>query len=320
MNENNGKIVLRVEKLSKSYGSLKAVDNLSFKIYAGEIVGLLGPNGAGKTTTLKVLSTMLSPLEGHFSILGASDSKQEEIRKLIGVLPEKTGFPKSLSGEEYLTYFGQLYGLSKKEASNKTKTLLNLLGLENVGDKLGSTYSHGMGQRLSFARALINDPKILLLDEPTFGFDPKGQKDLLNLIKNVARTKQVAILLSSHLLEVVEEICSKVIILNQGKMIASGSIDEIKKKISFSRERWRIKVSLRDVNRTLMILSKNNGVKANKDMEKKADILISLDGNDIPSTNEILKKIIREDVEILAFSQEQGHLSDAFLSITEENK
>ena len=185
-NISSNDIVLRAQNISKSNGSLEALVDLTFEMRSGEIVGLLGPNGAGKTTAIRVLSTVFPPNQGEFTVLGIPDSRSEEIRTMIGVLPENLGFPKYMTGEEYLIYSGRLYGQSKVFAREKAVKLLDTFSLENMAEARIATYSLGMRQRLGIARAMINDPKILLLDEPTLGFDPQGQLEMLQIIRDAA--------------------------------------------------------------------------------------------------------------------------------------
>ena len=185
-------VVMSARSLHKSYKNMEALTDFSFDIHAGEIIGLLGPNGAGKTTAMRILSTIFPPDRGEFSVMGIPHTRTEEIRALIGVLPESMGFPMYMTGEEYLTYMGRLYGRSPQDAEAKAMELLTLFGLVNAADSRITTYSRGMRQRLGIARTFVNDPKILFLDEPTLGFDPKGQQEMLQVVKDAAALNQVA--------------------------------------------------------------------------------------------------------------------------------
>ncbi|WP_376770781.1 ABC transporter ATP-binding protein, partial [Lentzea indica] len=179
-------VAVEVRDLSKCYGTSWAVDGISFTARKGEVLGLLGPNGAGKTTTLRMLSTVVTPTRGQISVGGVPGTLHNEIRKLIGVLPENAGYPSHQTGLELLTYHGRLFGLTRTEARERAARLLGQVGLGNSGGDRIATYSRGMRQRLGIARALVNNPAVVLLDEPTTGLDPPGQRDVLTLVRTIA--------------------------------------------------------------------------------------------------------------------------------------
>ncbi|MGH2522999.1 MAG: ABC transporter ATP-binding protein, partial [Anaerolineales bacterium] len=200
---------------------------MSFSLEAGRILGFLGPNGAGKTTSIRILTTILEPSSGRFVVAGIGSDHPEKIRRKIGVLPENLGFPKNMTGIEYLTYFGQLYGRTATEARTHGLALLEEVGMQQRARSLIGTYSHGMRQRLGIARALINDPVVVFLDEPTLGLDPRGQQELLALVRRIARERNAGVVLCSHLLSEVEGVCDDVVILSSGQVVASGTVAEV---------------------------------------------------------------------------------------------
>src|ERR1700686_744890 len=202
-----------------------AVRDLDLRIQAGEVYGLLGPNGSGKSTTLKIILGLVSPPRGHTEIFGC-DSRMVESRKAVGFLPENPYFYKYLTGEETLRFFGRLCGLSGARLKKRISELLELVGLTNARDRRLGTYSKGMLQRVGLAQALINEPKLVLLDEPTAGVDPAGSREIRNLIVDLKR-RGITVLLSSHLLAQVQEICDRVGILANGALVREGRLEEL---------------------------------------------------------------------------------------------
>src|SRR3990170_966782 len=219
--------ILVAENLRKSYGPRRALQGLTFSLKAGRILGFLGPNGAGKTTSIRILTTMLEPEAGHFAIDGIGSEHPEQIRRRIGVLPENLGFPRQMTGFEYLVYYGQLYGRTAAEAKENALRLLEDVGLQQRGKSLIGSYSHGMRQRIGIARALVNDPVVVFLDEPTLGLDPRGQQELLELVQRIARERNTGVVLCSHLLWEIEGVCDDVVILSSGDVVVSGSVAEV---------------------------------------------------------------------------------------------
>lgn len=221
--------IIVAENVSKSYGDRKAVDDLTFHIQEGEIFGFLGPNGAGKTTTIRLLTGILKPDQGTIIIDQCSLSQQKEkVKQVIGVIPESRGLYNWMTATEYLSFFGHLYGLKEELLAEHVEALLSQVGLLKRKHSVIGTFSLGMRQRLGLARALINSPKILFLDEPTLGLDPQGQEDIQRLLKKL-NAEGVTIFLSSHLLNEVSDLCSRIGIINKGKLIAEGTIDELGK-------------------------------------------------------------------------------------------
>jgi len=215
--------------MSKSYGDRKAVDELTLHIQEGEIFGFLGPNGAGKTTTIRMLTGILKPDQGSVIIDQHSLSQQKkEIARVIGVIPESRGLYNWMTATEYLSFFGHLYGLKEELLAERVEALLSQVGLLKRKHSMIGTFSLGMRQRLGLARALINSPKILFLDEPTLGLDPQGQEDIQRLLKKL-NDEGVTIFLSSHLLNEVSDLCTRLGIINRGKLVAEGTIDELGK-------------------------------------------------------------------------------------------
>ena len=202
-----------------------AVRNLDLRIQPGEVYGLLGPNGSGKSTTLKIILGLVSPTRGRTEIFGR-DSSLVESREAVGFLPENPYFYKYLTGEETLSFFGKLCGLSGSLLRERADRLLELVGLTDARDRRLSTYSKGMLQRIGLAQALVHEPKLVVLDEPTAGVDPAGSRDIRNLIVDL-KGRGITVLLSSHLLAQAQEICDRVGILADGVLVLEGRLEEL---------------------------------------------------------------------------------------------
>jgi ABC-type multidrug transport system ATPase subunit len=227
---------ISASNLTKVYGSSTAVDSLAIDVKSGDLFGFLGPNGAGKTTTIRMLCGLLLPTAGKAKVAGydvINDSLK--IRRIIGVIPESGSFYNYMNAEEYLLYFAALYGIKGQESKKRVEGLLEKVGLAGKSFAPIGYYSRGMKQRLSLARALINEPKILFLDEPTLGLDPKGQHDIQRILIQLNHEKGITIFLSSHALGEVSSLCNRVAIVNHGKLVAQGAIDELRQLAGESR-------------------------------------------------------------------------------------
>ncbi len=225
------KVVIRTHKLSKYYGKggeIKAVDELELEVYEGETFGLLGPNGAGKTTTVRLLNCIIKPTSGTATVNGHDILKVEtEVKRVTGLLAESPGLYGKLSAHEFLEFMGALYDVSSDVLPERIDDLLKLFGLYDRRDYLLEGYSRGMKQKILIASALIHDPPILFLDEPTSMLDPRAALMVKDLIKKLADTAGKTIFICSHILPVVEELCDRIGIINQGRLIALGTVDEI---------------------------------------------------------------------------------------------
>ena len=223
------KVVIRTDKLSKHYGNeVRAVDELDLEVYEGETFGLLGPNGAGKTTTVRLLNCIIKPTSGTAAVNGYDILKDErEVKRVTGLLAESPGLYEKLSAYEFLEFMGALYDVSNEILPRRIEDLLKLFNLHDRRDFLLEGYSRGMKQKILVAAALIHDPPILFLDEPTSMLDPRAALMVKDLIKTLAESAGKTIFICSHILPVVEELCDRIGIINQGKLVAVGTIDEI---------------------------------------------------------------------------------------------
>jgi ABC-2 type transport system ATP-binding protein len=214
--------------LTKRYADLTAVDRLNLEIKRGEIFGLLGPNGAGKTTTILMLLGLSEPTSGEVRVVGVDPTRNAlDVKRRVGYVPDSVGFYGHLTGRENLEYTAALNGLDRSAARERIDMLLTEVGLGERGDDPVRVYSRGMRQRLGIADALVKSPDVLILDEPTVGLDPRGADQVLELVERLARERGVAIMLSSHLLGQVQAICSRIGIFVKGRMVASGTVDDL---------------------------------------------------------------------------------------------
>lgn len=228
-------LAVEVKDVVKTFGKIRALDNLSFQVEEGEIYGLIGPNGAGKTTTLRILSTLILPDSGSAKIFGYDVvNEASEVRKLISYLPEEAGTYKNLSGLEYLKFMVSFYTNDKEELENWVKEAAEISGLgERLKDKT-KTYSKGMKRRLLLARSLMHKPRLAILDEPTSGLDVSHSQHIRKIIKKYVKEHGVTVLLSSHNMLEVEYLCDKVALINRGMIIAEGKPSELKEKCNAS--------------------------------------------------------------------------------------
>lgn len=222
-----------VKNLTKRYGNQKAVDDISFEVGSGEVVGFLGPNGAGKTTTMKIITCYMAPAEGDVEVTGLSiHSNPEEIKKKIGYLPEHNPLYLDMPVISYLDFVARLQGVPAKQVKGRIKEMIDYCGLGKEKHKKIGELSKGYRQRVGLAQAMIHDPEVLILDEPTTGLDPNQIVEIRNLIKNLAKDK--TIILSTHILQEVEQTCDRILIINDGKIVADDQPGELRMRMQGS--------------------------------------------------------------------------------------
>ena len=222
--------VVKLERVSKHFGPIKAVDGLSLEIRKGEVFGLLGPNGAGKTTTVRMVCGLLKPTSGRILVMGYEMPREAlKARKHIGLLPQESDVYEMLTGRENLEYFARLYGLEGEELNRRVEEVLELVGLSKRADDRAGEYSGGMKRRLMVARAIVHDPDIVILDEPTMGLDVFAVRRIRSLIKKLAEGGRTVILTTNDL-EDAERTCDRVAIIDKGRLLALGSIKELEER------------------------------------------------------------------------------------------
>lgn len=220
--------LIETQQLVKRYGEKIAVNQVSFDVKAGEVFGFLGPNGAGKTTTIKMIVGLLQPTSGMVKIAGYDVQAQPlNAKSLTGYVPDTPNLYPKLSGRELLRFVGELYNMQRQQVEKRSEELLRLFELEQAADDPLDSYSHGMQQKTAVACALIHDPKVLVLDEPTVGLDPRSARLIKDMLRQMAE-RGAAIFLSTHILEIAERMCDRIGIIDKGELIAIGSMDELR--------------------------------------------------------------------------------------------
>lgn len=299
--------VIEITDLSKQFKDLKAVDSLSFNVYKGDVFGFLGPNGAGKSTTIRMMLSLISPQKGEIKLFGKPLRENRlEILKKVGGIVEKPDFYGYLTAYKNLEILGRLSG--SKIPKNRIMEVLELVGLSKRSKSKVKTFSHGMKQRLGLAQALLHDPQLIILDEPTTGLDPQGMKEIRDLILHLSRDKKKTIFLSSHILYEVELVANRMIIINKGKAQVEGRVDELLKAASL-----KVTFEIDDTSKGMQLLSAspwNNNLQG----EANNRLILTLEPGDIPAVN---KMFVENGLSVSGIIPTRS-LEEYFLSITEK--
>lgn len=305
-------LLIEAKNLSRYYGNHCAVDNVSFNLAKGEVLGFLGPNGAGKTTTMQMLCGNLAPSAGQICINGFDLLDQpKQAKSCLGYLPDTPPLYKELTVNEFLQYCGQLHRLSFREINNAVNTAKDRCGLNDVAERLIVNLSKGYQQRVGIAQSILHNPEIIILDEPTVGLDPIQIKEIRSLIKELG--SEHGVILSTHILSEVQESCSHVQIINQGKLI----FKETTKGLSQSMNTATIKI----VTRAAMDLEKFSGISSINNIENQAntDYLIHHNSNNNP-IEQITEIIVNSGWGLLEISPIKKSMEDIFISLTTEKE
>ena len=295
-----------IQKLSKTYpGGKEALKQLSLSLNTGEVFGFLGPNGAGKTTTVKLLTGVLTPSGGSCDIMGVNPNAQPEKAHLLsGIVTEHAQMYDNLTGMENLIFYAAAFGLEQKEGKQRGESLLRELELTEAKDRKLATYSTGMRQRLSLARALLHRPKVLFLDEPTSGLDPESAQNVNQMIHSLARKEGVTVFLCTHQLRYAQEICTRYGLIEQGSLLASGTIDELRARV-FTSKSLRICASA--------VPEKLNFVKCGAN-EFETQIQ---DKKEIP---DLVRKIVEAGGDVYSVNLMEPSLEDVYFALTAGRK
>ena len=303
--------MIETKGLTKNYGNLAALVDLDLKINDGDIFGFIGPNGAGKTTTMRILATLLEPTRGQAFIEGLDVTKNgKKVRSMIGYMPDFMGVYDDLKVFEYLEFFAAAFGIERKKRKSIVEGVLELTDLRSKRSVSVDSLSRGMQQRLGVARVLIHDPKVLILDEPASGLDPRARIEIRELLRELKRMGKT-IMISSHILSELEEICDRVGIIEQGRLVFSGTMEEIRQRMGVqSKVRVRVGGGREKAVELLSGLPQIQEVKV-------TGAYIAVTFQDEQNTEGLIARtLVHGDIDIVSIEPEQVKLDDAFLRLT----
>lgn len=303
--------LINVQNVSKHFKKLKAVDNISFNVYKGEVLGLLGPNGAGKSTTISMISTLLKPDEGDILYAGTSIIKKPKaIQDKLGYVPQEIALYPMLSGKENLLFWGRAYGLSGTQLKDKVSQISEIIGInERLKDKV-KNYSGGMKRRLNIGVALLHNPEIVIMDEPTVGIDPQSRKHILDTVLSL-NEQGMTVIYTSHYMEEVEYLCSRICIMDQGKVIAEGTKQQLIEQYDTTRN---IRLKLETV--TQNVLDKLKSVESVIDAYQEDECIIVKTTQDKNVFNKLIECLNTEKMNVLSIEVMQTNLETVFLNLT----
>ena len=312
--------MIEVKNVTKKYGSTIAVDNISFDVKDGEVVGFLGPNGAGKSTTMNMITGFIEPTNGQIIINGNDISKKpRKAKREIGYMPENIPLYYELTAKEFITYMAELKMVKRNERKQEVEKVINEMGLDEVQNKLIRNLSRGYKQRVSMAGALVGNPDVIILDEPTVGLDPKQITDIRNLIKELG--KKHTVILSSHILSEVSQICERVIIINKGKIIAIDTPENLEKS---AREKNGILVTVEDSKSHMKNLKDKireiDEIKLIKDNEDGTKQYLITSSSEIDLRKKLFEILPKEEIVIFELKKSETTLEDAFIKLIDTSK
>ena len=303
--------MIETKGLTKHYGDLTAVAELDLLIRAGDIFGFIGPNGAGKTTTMRILATLLEPSSGTASIDGLDVRKKgKHVRRLVGYMPDFMGVYDDLKVFEYLEFFAAAFGIERKKRKAIVDGVLELTDLQTKQAFTVDSLSRGMQQRLGLARVLIHDPKVLILDEPASGLDPRARIEIRELLRELKKMGKT-IMISSHILSELEEICDHVGIIESGQLVFSGTLDEIRHQLGI-HNKARVRIA-ENYDRAIELLSALPQI---EDVKRVGEELSVIFKEGQSSDGLIARTLVHGGVNLISLVPEQVKLDDAFLELT----
>lgn len=303
--------VIEIKDLVKKYDNTIAVDNINLCIEEGEIYGILGPNGAGKSTTISLICSLLHPSSGEIKILGEDIRKNSiRVKRHIGLVPQNLAIYNDFTAYENVKFFGELYGLRGEELSEAIENALEFTGLLEVKNKKAKEFSGGMLRRLNIACAIVHNPKILIMDEPTVGIDPQSRNNIMQAVKKL-NSIGVTIIYTTHYMEEAECLCSKIAIIDKGKIIVEGSKEELKDMVS---DKKIFNIGVDDIYKVNLEALKN--VEGVEDITIDNNNVIITSSKDVNNLNNIIKEISEEKLKINDLGFKEITLETVFLSLT----
>lgn len=303
--------VIEIKNLVKKYEDTVAVDNINFNIEEGEIYGILGPNGAGKSTTISIICSLLNPTTGEVKVLGEDIRKNSsKVKKQLGLVPQSIAIYRDFTAYENIKFFGELYGLRGKKLKESIDNALEFTGLLEMKNKKAKEFSGGMLRRLNIACAIIHNPKILIMDEPTVGIDAQSRNHIIQSVKNLNK-KGVTIVYTTHYMEEAEALCSKIAIIDQGKIIVEGSKEELKDMVS---DKSTLNIGLEDIYKVNIETLKN--IEGVLDIVINEDNLIISSSKEVNNLDKIIKVVLDQGGKIIDLGFKEITLETVFLSLT----
>ncbi len=303
--------MLDVQQLRKEYGTLVAVNDISFQLYPGDVFGFIGPNGAGKTTTIKMLATLLEPTRGTALLNGIDIVKYpEEVRPLLGYMPDFFGLYEGITVREYLEFFAAAYRIPKNQRAAIIDNVLELTDLTVKRDAYVETLSRGMQQRLCLAKSLVHDPLLLLLDEPASGLDPRARVEIKELIRELGAMGKI-VLVSSHILPELADFCNKIGIIEKGELLVWGAVDEIVKQMQVTRH-----IAIHPLGEMEPLLKRLEHCPHVQSVEPRNGYLLAHFIGGLEEQAELLTQLVQEGFRIASFHEESLDLEDVFMQVT----
>lgn len=306
---------LEIASITRRFGSLKAVDGVSFQVHAGEICGFIGPNGAGKTTTMRICATLDLPDAGDVLVDGSSVLEEpRRVRRRLGFMPDSYGAYANTTVADYLDFFARAYGLRGRQRRDTAREVMAFTGVEPLASKEVNALSKGMKQRLCLAKTLLHDPALLILDEPAAGLDPRARVELRELVRALAGMGK-AVLISSHILSELGELCDTVAVIEAGRLVATGSVDSVLREMQpHLGILVRALADEEDLRRALLEQPRVESVRPAR--EGRGGLVVDFVG-ELEQTAELLEALVRAGLRPVEFAPQGANLEDVFLSLTE---